>query len=106
MRPGPVLSDGTWDQLYLAVRLGLADFVAQRRGSGMLFFDDPFVTFDDERFERALHVLAGLIHHQHSHQVVVFSCQKQRFQWLRERDPEWYDNHIVQQSLVAGRGER
>jgi len=101
--PGPILSDGTWDQIYLAVRLGLADFVAQRRGSGLLIFDDPFITFDDERFEKALHVLAGLIHHQHSHQVVLFSCQKQRFQWLRERDPEWYDNHIVQQSLAAGR---
>ncbi|MFP4058154.1 MAG: AAA family ATPase [Candidatus Brocadiia bacterium] len=97
----PILSAGTWDQLYLAVRLGLADFVAQRRGGGLVLLDDPFAHFDDERFERAFRVLAEMS--QGRHQVIIFSCQRQRFKWLRERDREWFADHIVQHGVARAR---
>jgi len=90
---GPILSAGTWDQLYLAVRLGLAEFVAERGTGGLLLLDDPFAHFDDTRFENALHVLAEMACERH--QVVVFSCQCQRFEWLRSRDPAWFDAHVA-----------
>ncbi len=53
------LSQGTFDQLYLAARLGLVRQVTQDRRPPLVF-DDPFVTFDDERAARALEVLRVL----------------------------------------------
>jgi len=91
--PGPILSAGTWDQLYLAVRLGIADFIAQRSSGGLLLLDDPFAHFDDARFRSAMRVLAEMAGDRH--QVVIFSCQRQRFEWLRSQDPEWFDAHVA-----------
>ena len=33
------------------------------------------------------------------HQVVLFSCQRQRFEWLRSRDPAWFDAHVSSQPV-------
>jgi hypothetical protein len=53
------LSKGTIDQLYLAARLGLVRQVTQER-QPPLIFDDPFVTFDDERARRAVDLIRTL----------------------------------------------
>lgn len=50
------LSRGTLDQLYLCARLGIVRQVTQP-ASPPLIFDDPFVTFDDERALRAVELL-------------------------------------------------
>ena len=53
------LSQGTLDQVYLVARLGLVRLVtADRRPP--LIFDDPFVTFDDARADRAIDLLREL----------------------------------------------
>jgi uncharacterized protein YhaN len=53
------LSQGTLDQVYLVARLGLVRLVtADRRPP--LIFDDPFVTFDDTRADRAIELLREL----------------------------------------------
>jgi DNA repair exonuclease SbcCD ATPase subunit len=53
------LSQGTLDQVYLVARLGLVRLVtADRRPP--LIFDDPFVTFDDARAQRAIELLREL----------------------------------------------
>ena len=92
----PILSAGTWDQLCLAVRLGLADFVARRGCGGLLLLDDPFAHFDDVRFEAAVRLLAELTS---THQILLFSCQRQRFEWLGTRDPGWFDAHIAARNV-------
>ncbi len=89
----PILSAGTLDQLCLAVRLCIADFVGRRTAGGLLLLDDPFAHFDDPRFEAAMRILADLARNRH--QIVLFSCQRQRFQWLRERDPRWFDSSLT-----------
>lgn len=53
------LSQGTVDQIYLAARLGLVRLVTGDRRPPLIF-DDPFVTFDDERAVRALDLLHDL----------------------------------------------
>ncbi len=53
------LSQGTLDQVYLAARLGLVRLVTQDRRPPLVF-DDPFVTFDDDRAGRAVAVLREL----------------------------------------------
>lgn len=54
------LSDGTRDQLYLALRLSTLELQAKRAGPLPLILDDVFVHFDDARTEVALSVLGGL----------------------------------------------
>lgn len=98
---GSILSAGTWDQVCLAVRLCIADFVSRRTNGGVLLLDDPFSHFDDSRFEAAMRLLGEHVHGHH--QVVLFSCQRQRFQWLRGRDPRWFDANVVTRSLSAVR---
>jgi len=50
------LSQGTLDQFYLAARLGLVRQVTQGRRPPLVF-DDPFLTFDVERAQRAVELL-------------------------------------------------
>lgn len=64
------LSKGTGDQLYLAARLGLVRQVTQDRRPPLVF-DDPFVTFDDERALRAVELLRELAA---DHQVLYLTC--------------------------------
>ena len=75
------------------MRLGIADFIAQRGSGGLLLLDDPFAHFDDTRFRSAMRVLAEMAGGRH--QVIIFSCQRQRFEWLRSQDPEWFDAHVA-----------
>jgi len=64
------LSQGTLDQLYLCARLGIVRQVTQP-AAPPLIFDDPFVTFDAERAERALKMLKELAH---DFQVIYLTC--------------------------------
>jgi uncharacterized protein YhaN len=66
------LSQGTLDQFYLAARLGLVRQVTQDRRPPLLF-DDPFVTFDDERASQALQLIKEIAG---DHQVLLLTCSK------------------------------
>ncbi|WP_180901625.1 ATP-binding protein [Martelella soudanensis] len=54
------LSDGTRDQLYLALRLAFLEDYASRNEPAPLIVDDIFQTFDDARGAAGLNALAGL----------------------------------------------
>lgn len=54
------MSQGTRDQLYLALRLATLDHWMERRGAFPLVLDDLCVQFDDERAAATLAVLAEL----------------------------------------------
>ncbi|HET7677753.1 MAG TPA: AAA family ATPase [Candidatus Limnocylindrales bacterium] len=64
------LSYGTLDQVYLAARLGLVRQVTQDRRPPLIF-DDPFVTFDDQRARGALELLRRIAA---DHQVIYLTC--------------------------------
>jgi uncharacterized protein YhaN len=53
------LSEGTRDQLYLALRLAFLEDYSARNEPAPLIVDDIFQTFDDERASAGLKVLAG-----------------------------------------------
>ncbi len=57
--PVEELSQGSLDQVYLAARLGLVRLVTQDCRPPLVF-DDPFVTFDDDRAARAVGILREL----------------------------------------------
>lgn len=56
----PGLSEGTRDQLYLALRLAYLEDFATRAEPALFVGDDLFATFDDERTGRGLEALATI----------------------------------------------
>ncbi len=68
--PPEALSRGTVDQLYLAARLSLAEIICGERRPPLLL-DDPFVTFDPRRLERAMRVMRDIAR---GWQAVIFTC--------------------------------
>lgn len=67
-------SDGTADQLYLALRLAVAEELTP---DAPLVLDDALVRFDDQRLKKAMEILkeeAG------SKQVILFTCQSREKQ--------------------------
>lgn len=64
------LSQGTKEQLYLAIRLALAK-VHSKEITFPLFIDDIFVNFDAKRRLQAISVLKKL---SNGHQVIFFTC--------------------------------
>ena len=61
-------SDGTVDQLYLALRLAVAEALAP---DAPLVLDDALVRFDDVRLKAALRVLKECADDR---QVLIFTC--------------------------------
>lgn len=64
------MSDGTRDQLYLALRLATLERHIRRGEPIPLIVDDILVGFDDDRTESCLQILAKLVHHT---QVLLFT---------------------------------
>ena len=67
-----LLSRGTAEQLYLAIRLALAATMS-RQVSLPLLFDDLFVNFDENRLHAALTLMGEL---SASRQIVMMTCHK------------------------------
>ena len=63
-------SDGTVDQLYLALRLAVAE---ELTADAPLILDDALVRFDDTRLQAALEILQQFAENK---QVILFTCQK------------------------------
>ena len=76
------LSQGTADQLYLAARLGLVRLVTMDRRPPLIL-DDPFVTFDGPRAERALRLVKEVAAEQ-GFQVLFLTCSN-RFDALADK---------------------
>lgn len=63
-------SDGTVDQINLAVRLAVAQMLTP---DAPLILDDALVRFDDERLKNALELLKKV---SESKQIILFTCQR------------------------------
>lgn len=69
-------SDGTVDQLYLALRLAVAEELTPE---APLILDDALVRFDDTRLAQALQILQETAQ---SKQVILFTCQSRESKLL------------------------
>ncbi len=69
-RPSRWRSGGTVDQLYLALRLAVAQELAP---NAPMILDDALVRFDDTRMKAALDLLSE---ESASRQIILFSCQQ------------------------------
>ncbi len=74
-------STGARDQIYLAVRLGIAEYLSGSGARLPLILDDPFASFDDARFDGAMRFLLETLSRRH--QILVLSCHARRHEeWL------------------------
>lgn len=65
------LSRGTFEELYLAMRLGLIQEYEKRAESMPFVMDDTFVNFDDDRRERAIEAINEF---SLERQVIILTC--------------------------------
>ena len=87
-----VLSAGARDQLALALRLAVCEFLSRGGQPLPLLLDDPFATSDEARAEAGLRFLAESV--TPVHQVVLLTCHRARLAALRARDPRWFDERV------------
>lgn len=78
-RDAMLLSQGTGDQLYLAVRLAVCDMVLPADRHVPLVLDDALVSFDDARCAAALELLTRVAR---TRQVLLLTCQHREAAYL------------------------
>ena len=78
-----LLSLGTLDQLYLAVRLAICESVLPADDPPPVVLDDALVRFDDERCHAALELL---LEESKTRQILLFTCQHRETVYLSGRD--------------------
>lgn len=76
-----VLSGGTADQMYLALRLAVAGILASGSESLPLFMDEVFSQYDDKRTELALKYFRREFKDR---QVFIFTCKKREVELAQE----------------------
>jgi DNA repair exonuclease SbcCD ATPase subunit len=86
------LSAGAKDQLYLAVRLGISEYLSRGQSPLPLLLDDPFATSDDERARAGMRLL--IEHFAPLHQIMVLTCHRKRYEALAELDPALYRERV------------
>lgn len=79
------LSKGARDQLAMAVRVAVSEYLSAHLGPIPLVFDEPFAHWDDKRFVDGMRFLATLARR---HQVIVLSCHGLRYRELERSNPE------------------
>lgn len=76
------LSQGTADQLYLALRLAICELALPEGYSCPIILDDALVNFDDERMAQAMELLSALAEER---QIILFSCHDREKKWLENK---------------------
>lgn len=77
------LSSGTVEQVYLAYRLALIDYICKAKAYTLLL-DDPFIFFDEVRLRSSLSLIEKYSDLQNK-QVILFTCHKHIYVELKER---------------------
>ena len=92
-RDAALLSAGTVDQLYLAVRLAICELVLPQPNGAPIILDDALANFDDGRCAAALRWLRQAAR---TRQILLFTCHS------READLLAGDPDVSIQRLTAG----
>jgi exonuclease SbcC len=73
-------SNGTLDQVYFALRLGIIALAYNQEQKLPLILDDTFIQYDDERLAAAL---TYLLKYAEQHQVLLFTCHQRETKILQ-----------------------
>jgi uncharacterized protein YhaN len=74
------LSSGTNDQIYLALRLAIAQLIFEDKGNYIIILDDAFLQYDDMRLKNVLDFLSK---YSVKIQVILFTCQHREYENLK-----------------------
>jgi uncharacterized protein YhaN len=87
------LSNGTREQLFLAIRFAMVRDFAERGIELPLVLDDILVNFDQERTEAAVEALLKFV--EDGQQVLLFTCHLHLAQLFQKRgiEPTWLPGH-------------
>lgn len=86
------ISAGARDQLYLAVRLAVSEYLSRGKAPLPLLLDDCFANCDDGRARLGMKML--LEHFAKQHQVILVTCHRERFRHLAELDRDLYASRV------------
>jgi uncharacterized protein YhaN len=75
------LSGGAFDQLYLAIRISIAERLLPESG-GFFIMDDPFIKADRKRLQRLMRTLERLV--ERGWQILYFTAKDEVVDALRE----------------------
>ena len=70
--PEKILSKGTVDQVFFALRLAMVQCIGETGETIPMLLDDPFPNYDDDRLLRAMKLLAII---GQTNQVLLFTCR-------------------------------
>ncbi|HEY6194761.1 MAG TPA: hypothetical protein VI504_06920, partial [Candidatus Eisenbacteria bacterium] len=96
------LSAGARDQLYLAVRLAVSEFLSRGTEALPLLLDDVFATSDDVRLRAGMRALIESF--GAGHQVLMTTCHRSRMHELQRLDPELFRDRVHWVDLGVGMG--
>ena len=82
--PVSMLSDGTIDQIYLALRVAISETVLKNHESMPFIMDEPFAQYDDERTFNAMKYIGNISKKQ---QVIIFTCKKREVELISSEFP-------------------
>lgn len=77
--PVSALSNGTVDQLYLALRVAISETVLKGNEMLPVILDEPFSQYDDSRTENALKLMDRLGKRQ---QIIIFTCKQREVELI------------------------
>jgi hypothetical protein len=98
------LSAGARDQLHLAVRLAISEFLSRGGERLPLLIDDCFATSDDERARSGMRLL--LESFSREHQLVLVTCHRRRYEGPRPAGRRALRRSRALDRAAAGRGAR
>jgi uncharacterized protein YhaN len=103
VRLDQALSAGARDQVGLALRLAICEYLARGGEKLPLVLDDPLASSDEDRSLRLLRTLSEAV--RSGHQVVLLSCHRAKLEAARAADPAWFADSVALIDLAAN-GQR
>ena len=76
------LSSGTYDQIYLALRLGIIDIIFEDKKVPIIL-DESFTQYDDNRLKTMLDIIYRRVY---KNQIILFTCQKREINILKYKE--------------------
>ena len=80
--PASILSSGTLDQIYLALRIAISETVFKINESLPFIMDEPFSQYDDERTDNAMKCIYDISRKQ---QVILFTCKQREVEQISSK---------------------
>jgi len=87
------LSAGARDQLELALRLAVCEYLATGGEKLPLVLDDPIATSDEARTRRLFQTLTEAV--RDGHQVLVLTCHRAKVEAAKAMDPAWFADSVT-----------